>query len=100
MLQKILPRLPHVSFSEHVEDNGIAFFRAAVARGLEGIIAKDGRSPYRDGIRSQSWLKIKRKLRQEAVIGGFTEPRGSRQHLGALVLGVYEGDQTRWLDAW
>src|SRR5205807_3436853 len=70
---------------------GVAFFKAAEEQGLEGIIAKDAQSVYREGTRSHAWLKIKTHKRQEAVIGGFTEPRGSRKDLGALVLGVYEG---------
>jgi bifunctional non-homologous end joining protein LigD len=54
--------------------------------------AKDGNSVYREGRRSDCWLKVKANLRQEAVIGGFTRPNRSRQHFGALILGVYEGD--------
>jgi bifunctional non-homologous end joining protein LigD len=91
MLRTILRDLPNVFLSEHVEEQGVAFFRAAVDQGLEGIIAKDGNSRYREGVRSHEWLKIKTHRRQEAVIGGFTEPRGRRKNLGALVLGVYEG---------
>ena len=72
-------------------DRGIDFFRAAMKHGLEGIMAKDAASPYREGRRTTEWLKIKTHNRQEAVIGGFTAPRRSRQHLGAVVLGVYEG---------
>jgi bifunctional non-homologous end joining protein LigD len=72
---------------------GSAFFEAAAAAGLEGIIAKDGASPYRTGARSREWLKVKTHLRQEVVIAGFTEPRGSRKDLGALILGVYEGGE-------
>ncbi|MFL5339649.1 MAG: DNA ligase D [Gemmataceae bacterium] len=92
-LRKLVNKLPNVLLSEHVEEEGIAFFQAAVAQGLEGIMAKDGASPYREGARGGEWLKIKTRQRQEAVIGGFTEPRGSRQDLGALVLGVYDGDE-------
>src|SRR5207302_519252 len=91
LLGQILGDLPNVFLSEHVEKDGVAFFEAAAARGLEGIIAKDGESLYREGLRSHQWLKIKTHQRQEAVIGGFTEPRGSRKDLGSLVLGVYEG---------
>ncbi len=93
LLAKVLGDLPDVLLSEHVERQGTAFFEAAVARGLEGIIAKRADSPYREGVRSPEWLKIKARQRQEAVIGGFTEPRGSRSDLGALLLGVYEGKE-------
>src|SRR5262249_40825403 len=73
LLQKVLGSLPHVRLGEHVEQRGVAFFKAAVAQGLEGIIAKDAASPYREGARGGEWLKIKTRRRQEAVIGGFTE---------------------------
>ncbi len=93
LLAKVLGRTTNVQLSEHVEENGVAFFEAAKARGLEGVVAKDAKSPYREGQRTSDWLKIKTRMRQEAVIGGFTEPRGSRKNLGALVLGVYHGDE-------
>jgi bifunctional non-homologous end joining protein LigD len=92
-LASLLKGIPNVLFSEHVEGDGTAFFEAAREKGLEGIVAKDGSSPYREGQRTADWLKIKTHDRQEAVIGGFTEPRRSRKDLGALVLGVYENDR-------
>ncbi|HEV3168476.1 MAG TPA: DNA ligase D, partial [Isosphaeraceae bacterium] len=81
-----------VRLSEHVEDRGVDFFDAARAHHLEGIVAKNGRSVYREGVRGPDWLKIKTHLRQEALICGFTEPRRSRKHVGALILGVFDGD--------
>jgi bifunctional non-homologous end joining protein LigD len=90
-LKALIRGLPGIAVSEGVEENGIAFFAAAVELGLEGVVAKDSTSRYLEGRRSRSWLKIKTHNRQEAVIGGFTAPRGSRAHLGALVLGVYDG---------
>jgi bifunctional non-homologous end joining protein LigD len=92
ILHLITPESDAIRFSEHIEKTGIAFFKAAVRQHLEGIIAKDGQSTYRQGQRSGAWLKIKTKLRQEVVIGGFTRPRRSRKHFGSLVLGVYEDD--------
>jgi len=92
-LARLIQRLRNVRFSEHVVGEGMAFFQAAAEKGLEGIIAKNAASPYREGSRSWDWLKIKSRRRQEAVIGGFTAPRGTRQALGSLVLGVYEGDE-------
>ncbi len=82
-------RLPHVKFSGHIEKKGIAFFRAAKKKKLEGIIAKKKESGYQFQ-RSRDWLKVKTGLRQEVVIGGFTEPQGSRRRFGALLVGVYE----------
>jgi bifunctional non-homologous end joining protein LigD len=95
LLAQLVAGMPTIRFSEHVEENGNAFFQAAAQHDLEGIMAKRADSPYREGTRSLDWLKIKTHRRQEAVIGGFTEPRRSRPHLGALLLGVYDdGDFT------
>ena len=93
LLKKLLPRRAHLRYSDHVLGKGKAALEAARRKQLEGVIAKKIRSPYRPGERTDEWLKIKTHMRQEAVIGGFTEPKGSRKHLGALVLGVYEGDR-------
>jgi bifunctional non-homologous end joining protein LigD len=89
-LKKILPASPNIKISDHVAQDGIAFFKVVKDAGLEGIIAKQNSSLYSMGKRSGQWLKIKTHLTQEAVIGGFTEPRGSRSDFGALVLGVFE----------
>ena len=93
LLKKLLPRRAPLRYSDHILGKGKAALDAARRKQLEGIIAKKIRSPYRPGERTDEWLKIKTHMRQEAVIGGFTEPKGSRKHLGALVLGVYEGDR-------
>ena len=90
ILRQVLPQLPHVRLSDHVERDGLSLFEAARANMVEGIVAKDGMSPYRQGVRNREWLKIKALRQQEAVIGGFTAPRGGRKGFGALVLGVYE----------
>ena len=93
LLKKILPPDPNLKFSDHVKAEGVLFFRVAKERGLEGIMAKHSQSAYRIGKRSRQWLKVKTQLTQEGVIAGFTEPRGSRNHFGALVLGVFKGDE-------
>ena len=90
LLKKILPTVPNIKISDHVKKEGILFFNVVKEKGLEGIIAKEAQSLYRMGRRSRQWLKVKTQLTQEGVIAGFTEPRGSRKHLGALVLGVFE----------
>ncbi|HTF82169.1 MAG TPA: DNA ligase D [Cytophagales bacterium] len=89
-LKEIFPELEHIKYSDHVEAKGIDFFELAKKQHLEGIIAKKADAPYRIGLRSDKWLKVKIGKRQEAVICGFTAPRGSRKGFGALVLGVYE----------
>ena len=59
-------------FSAHTERDGVAAFAAAKARGLEGIMAKDRRSPYQPGLRTLTWQKIKIRPEQELVVGGWT----------------------------
>jgi bifunctional non-homologous end joining protein LigD len=77
-----------IHYSDHVIGSGREFFRLACLRGLEGIISKRRDKPYQPG-RSQGWLKTKCLLRQELVIGGFTDPERSRVGLGALLVGYY-----------
>ena len=67
----------------------------ACAAGWEGLIAKRTGAPYRGG-RSRDWLKLKCVLEEEVVIGGFTEPRGSRVGIGALLIGYYEAGTLRY----
>ena len=93
LLEQILPPDPKIKFSDHIGNEGILFFNAVTEKGLEGIIAKHSHSAYLIGKRSRQWLKVKTKLTQEGVIAGFTEPRGGRKYFGALVLGVYKGDE-------
>lgn len=78
-----------VRYSDHVIGSGRAFFARACRRGLEGIVSKRRDSPYLPG-RGRAWLKTKCLLRQELVIGGFTDPEGSRAGLGALLVGYYD----------
>jgi bifunctional non-homologous end joining protein LigD len=78
-----------VHFSDHFAEKGLDLFEAAKQRGLEGIVAKKRNSWYEEK-RSRDWLKIKITQRQECVIGGFTDPEGSREYFGALVLGLYD----------
>jgi bifunctional non-homologous end joining protein LigD len=68
----------------------------AVKQGLEGIVSKDRNLPYHAG-RNGSWQKIKTSHRQELIIGGFTDPEGSRQGLGALLMGVHENKKIRYV---
>ncbi|WP_165864885.1 DNA ligase D [Rufibacter latericius] len=84
-------------YSEHRVGEGTKFFKEAQQNEWEGIMAKAAQSKYHVGKRSDEWLKIKTHLRQEAIIAGFTEPQGSRVHLGALVLGVYEGKELKYV---
>ena len=76
-------------WSDHVAGQGEDFYRHACRFGLEGIVSKRADLAYHSG-RSRDWLKVKCLQRQELVIGGFTEPEGTRAGLGALLLGFYE----------
>ena len=76
--------------SEQQTGDGTPLLDRARAEGWEGLIAKDARSPYHSGRRSPAWRKLKLLHEQEFVIGGWTEPRQTRQYFGALLLGVYE----------
>ncbi|HKX24441.1 MAG TPA: DNA ligase D, partial [Candidatus Saccharimonadales bacterium] len=90
LLKAILPKSSVLSYSDHVENKGLSLFHEMQRRGLEGMVAKNANSSYREEVRGNDWLKIKTHLRQEVVIGGYTEPRGGRQYLGALLVGVYD----------
>jgi bifunctional non-homologous end joining protein LigD len=79
-----------IRYSDHVIGNGGKFFELACKQGLEGIISKKRDKPYAAG-RGKTWVKTKCLLRQELVIGGFTEPEGSRSGIGALLVGYHEG---------
>jgi bifunctional non-homologous end joining protein LigD len=76
-------------YSDHYEKQGKALFEMARAKGLEGILAKKRDSIYQER-RTSEWLKIKITHRLECVIGGYTEPEGSRAHFGSIVLGLYD----------
>jgi bifunctional non-homologous end joining protein LigD len=76
-------------YSEHVVGHGAAFFRQACALGLEGVVSKLADSGYQTK-RTRSWIKLKCLQRQELVVGGFTRPEGSREHFGALLVGVHD----------
>ena len=78
-----------VRYSDHYEEHGQALFEMAQKKGLEGIVAKK-RASYYEERRSREWLKIKIRHTLEAVIGGYTEPEGSRAHFGSVVLGLYD----------
>ncbi len=82
-------------FSTHRVGDGEAYFNHACERGWEGLVAKRADSPYKS-TRSRDWLKIKCGHEQELVIGGWTDPKGSRTWFGALLLGYWEKDRLRF----
>jgi bifunctional non-homologous end joining protein LigD len=96
LLAGVLRADPRVRLSEHVEAGGIAFFEVARVRGLEGIMAKDRRSPYVPGKRTDRWLKVKIRPEQELVVGGWVTGTGKAVELGALLVGVYDAGALRY----
>ena len=98
ILQSILPAGDGIiHFSDHVTAEGISFFKAAISKGLEGIMAKKADSEYTQDRRSQNWLKIKNEQFAEAIICGFTKGRNSRGYFGAVILGRYEGKELKYM---
>ncbi|HEY7041686.1 MAG TPA: DNA ligase D [Methylomirabilota bacterium] len=89
-LRRLVPPLGTARYGDHIVGEGDAFFEAASEQRLEGIVAKRTKSVY-SGRRTGDWVKIKCQRRQEFVIGGYTDPQGSRSEFGALHLGVYDG---------
>jgi DNA ligase D-like protein (predicted ligase) len=90
LLKTMLDYRGALRFTTHRTGAGERYAREACEKGWEGIIAKRADSPYEQG-RSRAWLKLECVLEQEFVIGGYTEPQGSRDVLGALLVGYYRG---------
>ena len=82
--------------ARRLAEDGFEAFEEARRRGLEGVIGKEPRSPYLPGVRSPAWAKVKVRAEEEFVIGGFSAPQGGRQHLGALLVGAWEGQALRY----
>jgi bifunctional non-homologous end joining protein LigD len=89
LLQSIISTNQVLRYSEHFIGEGEQLYEAAKEKGLEGIVAKRRTACYVQK-RSSDWLKMKITQRQECVIGGYTDPRGSREHFGSLILGLYD----------
>jgi bifunctional non-homologous end joining protein LigD len=82
--------------STHRNTEGESFLQEACERGWEGLVAKRADAPYRPGRRSPDWLKFKCVHSQELVIGGWTDPEGSRSGFGALLVGYHDGGRLRY----
>jgi DNA ligase D-like protein (predicted ligase)/DNA ligase D-like protein (predicted 3'-phosphoesterase) len=91
VLAERLKESANVVLSLFVEAEGEAYYEAAVQKGIEGIMAKKKASLYEPGVRSDSWLKIKKILVCDCVIFGYTKGTGSREAtFGALLVGLYD----------
>ncbi|HKB70788.1 MAG TPA: non-homologous end-joining DNA ligase [Thermoanaerobaculia bacterium] len=96
-LERIVPARRRVlRRSRRLSADGLEAFAAARASGWEGIVSKSDDSRYEPGTRSRNWLKVKVRKESEFVIGGWTEPGGSREHFGALLVGLFEGQKLRY----
>ena len=97
ILEKIVPvRHSLLMRSRVLSPNGLRAYQEAKRKGWEGVVAKDGSSPYEPGKRTRTWLKIKCHLESEFVMGGYTPPAGHRTHFGALLVGLYDGGRLRY----
>jgi len=94
MLRAIMRPHAHLRYTDHIESAGSDFFDEVTKAGHEGMVAKERDSAYESGKRTRTWLKIKKGLGQEFVIGGWQVGQGARADvIGSLVLGVYEGNK-------
>jgi bifunctional non-homologous end joining protein LigD len=93
ILNALLPQSDEIIYSGHVIGKGTDALKKAEKEGAEGLIAKKASSRYHVNKRSKEWLKIKVTKEQEMVIGGYTDPQGSRTGFGSLMLGYYENDE-------
>ncbi len=91
LLRGLISYTGPLRFTAHRNTDGEEYWRQACGRGWEGLIAKRADAPYRAG-RSRDWLKFKCESSQEFVIGGYTDPQGTRSGFGALLLGYYRPD--------
>jgi bifunctional non-homologous end joining protein LigD len=96
-LEELLKKPPgvirySVSFTKDIPE----LLGRAQKLGLEGLIGKRAGSMYEAGKRTGAWIKVKLHQEQEFVIGGYTEPEGSRKYFGALLVGFYEGKKLRF----
>lgn len=96
LLEQILRPASFVKYADHVEAQGEEFFRQIEKFRLEGMIAKRAASKYVQK-RTSDWLKVKTVMRSEVVVGGYTQPRGTRSYFGSLVCGLYKGKDLHYV---
>ncbi len=93
LLKEALTETGSITYCDHIPEKGIEFFAQMKKMQLEGMIAKRADSTYSENHRTADWLKIKFSNTDEVIICGFTEPRGTREGFGALILGKYIDSQ-------
>ena len=93
-LEKLLEGAPDaLRFSASLKGDVHKLLKKVSASGMEGLIGKRANSVYESGRRSGAWVKIKVVAEQEFVIGGYTPPKGTRNHFGALLVGYFKGEK-------
>jgi bifunctional non-homologous end joining protein LigD len=97
ILKTVLPKSEIILFCDHVVGSGKAFYKEIEKKQMEGMIAKRADSKYLIGKRNSDWLKIKNVLSEEAVIVGYTEPKGSRVGFGSLLLAQYVNKKLQYI---
>ena len=95
LLSRVVADGRHLALVEELPGEPGELLTAACRDGWEGLVAKRAAAPYTAG-RSGSWVKLKCSASQELVIGGWTEPQGSRTHIGAVLVGYYEDGALRY----
>jgi bifunctional non-homologous end joining protein LigD len=95
-LEETVKSNPALLISRRLSSNGLDAYKLAQRKGFEGVLAKDESSPYIEG-RSSKWVKFKVHQEEEFVIAGYTAPAGSREHFGALLLGIYDRGKLRYV---
>jgi bifunctional non-homologous end joining protein LigD len=97
LLEKLLKKVPPViRYSASLEEEPTRLLQRARRLGLEGLIGKRKDSVYQAGQRTGAWIKLKLQSEQEMVVGGYTEPEGSRKNFGALLIGYYAREGLRF----
>jgi len=92
-LKSVLKEGPYLLYGDHIEAQGARFFQEATSRGFEGVIAKESRSQYVPGLRTDFWIKIKKVNTTDCIVVGFSEGDGARvATFGSLILAAYDGN--------
>jgi bifunctional non-homologous end joining protein LigD len=95
LLEKLVPHEGRVRYGDHVSGNGDSFYAHMCELGVEGMVSKRRDRPYL-AKRTRDWVKIKCLGREELVVGGYTDPSGSRVAIGALLVGQRENGELRY----
>lgn len=94
ILSQELEESEQVTLIDYFPEKGEKYFQAALKVGIEGVMAKRADSVYQPGVRSPDWVKIKKQVKLDLVVGGYIQGKGSRQpYFGGLLLGAYRSGE-------